>query len=82
MTKITTEEWLATLDVAEASAGADGMTMQEVAEAIGRCSDTARKMVSRAIKEGRWEHSGWRRITRINGVPFQVPVYRAVRKGR
>lgn len=77
---IRVEEWLAELEKLSA-AQADGFTTNEFLEASGKSRRWALDSIGRGIKAGVLEYAGKRTVSRIDGSPTKVPVYRVVHKG-
>ena len=72
----TTDEWIAELERIAQSVGAEGMTVNEIAEQVPCHRDTASKWIKRAVKAGAWEYAGRQYRTAMDAVRRPVPVYR------
>ena len=78
MTEITTDEWRAELDRVYGAQDADGMSVRELAAALGLGPVTARGYLHRAIDAGVWEFAGKAQRPSIDGRRCRVSVYRPV----
>lgn len=82
MASITMDEWLTEL----AQCGidfhhdnADGVSIMDIATAVGKSRESVRLSVVAAIAAGQLEYAGRVARTSITGAVTQVPVYRPVR---
>lgn len=73
--KITVDEWRSALEAAMHRAGDDGLTMNEIADALGCSPASARDKLAALHRAGRLI-SGKRPQMSIDGVTRSVPVYR------
>ncbi len=58
----------------------DGFTVREMAKHYGRTPRWAREKLQILVEASRVAHVGRKLITRIDGIPNRVPVYRLVSK--
>lgn len=77
------EQIRAAIAAAMSSHDAEGMTMQELRDALGHRPTeaglrTTREKVRQMIAEGLMVHAGHRSSVRMDGVPSRTPVYRLV----
>jgi len=74
--RLDAEAWLTELESVMAAGGdADGMTVQEMADAQGRCVEYVRRRLRILLREDRLVRAHARRVG-LDGVTRPVPVYR------
>ena len=76
MTKISTGEWLEALR--EASKNGDGLSSQEIAEALQCSQASASKRIRQGVADGTIVYAGRREAQNVTGGRQQTPVYRSV----
>ncbi len=67
-------EWLKELERLAAGPSADGLTVPELSERLGKQERDVRALLKRALAEGRLKR-GWRRSEALDGRMYQAPVY-------
>jgi len=75
------DEWLDELKSLRKES-VDGFTSTDVAGKMGRSLTWTRGMMRRAFEAGKLTMVGTREMTRMDGRPCWVPVYRVVKKAK
>ena len=55
-----------------------GFSINEMAEAVGRCTTWCREKIGVLIRSGKAEHAGYRSIVDISGRRARTPIYRMI----
>lgn len=77
MTEISTAEWDAALREAfrDLATDGEGMSSQEIADAMGIQLWAAQRRIRRLVRSGLWQYAGKALRRRIDDAEFPVPVY-------